>query len=280
MDWEFDDISYWSEVKLDIISEYAKAYSTILTAQTKPKLQHIYIDAFAGAGVHMSRERGDLVTGSPSNALAIEPPFTEYHFIDLNEKKIKSLRTLIHGFPNAEVHEGDCNTVLLHQVFPRCKWEDYRRALCLLDPYGLSLNWEVMLRAGQMRSVEIFLNFPVMDMNRNVLWRNPQKVSPAQRARMTSFWGDESWRDAAYKKDQTLFGEEELKGSNEDIVQAFRERLKNVAGFKHVPDPVPMCNSNGADVYYLFFASPKPVAASIVRDIFEKYRRKARGDGR
>jgi hypothetical protein len=35
---------------------------------------------------------------------------------------------------------------------------------------------------------------------------------------------------------------------------------------------MPMRNTKGAIVYYLFFASPKAVAANIVEDIFEKYR--------
>jgi hypothetical protein len=51
----FDEIGLWSEIKLDILKEYASAYSTILAAQKQPALQHIYIDAFAGAGVHRSK---------------------------------------------------------------------------------------------------------------------------------------------------------------------------------------------------------------------------------
>src|SRR5215469_12845973 len=110
-DWKFDEISYWSEVKLDILREYATAYSTILAAQAKPKLYHVYIDGFAGAGVHLSRERGDFVAGSPLNALSIQPPFKEYHFIDLNGDKVESLRKSIRGHENAHVHHGDCNRV-------------------------------------------------------------------------------------------------------------------------------------------------------------------------
>lgn len=45
---DFDEIGYWSEVKLEIIENYARAYSTILAAQTAPTLSHVYIDAFAG----------------------------------------------------------------------------------------------------------------------------------------------------------------------------------------------------------------------------------------
>src|SRR5437870_878445 len=79
---KLDEIGYWSEVKLDIIREYAKAYSTNLSAQARPALYHAYIDAFAGAGVHVSKTTGDEVEGSPLIALNTQPPFREYHFID------------------------------------------------------------------------------------------------------------------------------------------------------------------------------------------------------
>jgi hypothetical protein len=38
-----------------------------------------------------------------------------------------------------------------------------------------------------------------------------------------------------------------------------------------VPKPLPMRNSNNAVIYYLFFASPKPVAEKIIEGIFAKY---------
>ena len=62
------------------------------------------------------------------------------------------------------------------------------------------------------------------------------------------------------------------KQGNEAIVAAFQKRLKTVAGFEYVPDPLPMRNSTNAVVYYLFFASQKPVAAKIIKDIFDRYR--------
>jgi three-Cys-motif partner protein len=70
-----------------------------------------------------------------------------------------------------------------------------------------------------------------------------------------------------------LFGSHAVvKQSNEAIVEAFRERLKRVAGFPYVPDPLPMKNRTNAVVYYLFFASQKPVAKKIIDDLFKKYR--------
>ena len=153
------------------------------------------------------------------------------------------------------------------------RYEDFRRGLCLLDPYGLDLGWHVIKEAGRARSIEIFVNFPILDMNRNVLWSNPEKVSPKQSKRMTRFWGDESWRDIAYSTQQGLFGDIQKKADMKVVAEAFRRRLKEVAAFGHVPQPVLMRNRKRGPLYYLYFAAHKPVAAKIVRDIFNKYRK-------
>ena len=63
-----------------------------------------------------------------------------------------------------------------------------------------------------------------------------------------------------------------VKQGNDQIADAFRERLQKVAGFGFVPEPLPTRNSRKAIVYYLFLASPKAVAQKIITDIFKKYR--------
>src|SRR5207247_2519397 len=128
-----------------------------------------YIDAFAGAGKHISKRTGKFVTGSPANALNIEPPFDEYHFIDLDKSRVALLEELAQGRADVHVYHEDCNDVLLKKVFPRCRFSDFARGLCLLDPYKLVVNWDVLATAGSMRSIEVFYNFMIMDANMNVL---------------------------------------------------------------------------------------------------------------
>lgn len=268
---EFDEIGVWSEIKLAIIREYAKAYSTILTAQTKVALSHVYVDAFAGAGQHISKAKHELVPGSPLNAINVEPPFDEFYLIDIKAEKIDYLRELIGNRKNVHLFQGDCNKILLRDVFPHIQFRDYRRGLCVLDPYGLHLDWEVISTAGRMKTLDIFLNFPVQDMNRNVFWRNPDRVDETQVRRMNAFWGDQSWKDIAYDTKGNLFGLPE-KEPNEMIAEAFRKRLEQVAEFSQAPEPIPMRNSAGATLYYLFFASQNGTAAKIARQIFSKYR--------
>lgn len=152
---KFDQIGYWSELKLDIIKEYAATYSKILSAPKQAPLYHVYIDAFAGAGIHISKATGEQVAGSPLNALEVQPPFREYYFVDLDGSKVAFLKGKIGSRNDVHVYEGDCNVKLLTDVFPQVKYSDFRRGLCLLDPYGLHLRWGVLLEAARMKSIDL-----------------------------------------------------------------------------------------------------------------------------
>jgi len=266
---KIDEVGHWTEIKLAILQDYAVPYNRILHAN---RLKTIYIDGFAGAGRHKARGSDRIIAGSPLRALNVKPEFDFLHFVDINRARVEELRRLATGHPNVTVHHGDCNRVLLRDIFPRIAYEHFERAICILDPYGLHLDWQVIAAAGKNGVTEIFLNFPVMDMNMNVFWANPDRVTVVSQKRMTRFWGDDSWREAAYEPVQTLFGEIIEKSSIDRVVEAFRNRLKTKAGFQFVPMPMPMRNSKGAIVYFLFFAAHKPEAANIVEYIFESHR--------
>jgi three-Cys-motif partner protein len=271
--FKFDEIGYWSELKLEIVESYGSAYTKAFSNQSG--LKKFYIDAFSGAGVHRSKRTGEEVDGSPARALKISPSFDHFYFIDMNPEKTAHLAKLCQGRNDVDIVTDDATAYLTRQLLPTIKFEKFNRALCLLDPYGLHLDWEVMQLAGQSRAIDMFLNFPVMDMNRNAIWRTPEHAPQGGIERMTRFWGDDSWKAAAYAEDpqQNLFSAPDLiKQSNNAVVAAFRERLRKVAGFQFVSEPLPMRNSNNAVVYYLFFASPKAVADKIITEIFSKYK--------
>lgn len=286
-DGNLDEIGDWSVDKLDILQSYSEQYALILQNQTTakggPQFYCGYIDGFAGAGQHIHKGTGKVIAGSPTIALTLPTKFDEYHFVDLDNERVKQLQKLCHGHLSAHVHLGDCTDVLLDKVFPKFQYKDYRRALCFLDPYGMHLDWKVLAAAGSMKSIEIFLNFPVMDINRNVKRENLNEVDADHRDRMTKFWGDETWHAAMFApSDQTNFlgllgdgGEiHELdKKDNEAFVSVFRTRLKEYAGFSFVPEPVAMRNSKNAVVYYLFFASNNKTGEKIANHIFKKYRK-------
>ena len=282
-----DKIGDWSIDKLEILKAYSEQYSLILQSQTTAKgnaqFHYGYIDGFAGAGQHIHKNTGAIVAGSPAIALSLPTKFNEYHFVDLDSERVNRLKQLCTGHSNAHVHQGDCNDVLLNRLFPKFRFEDYRRALCLLDPYGMHLDWNVLATAGNMKSIEIFLNFPVMDINRNAKRERLDQIEPDHLIRMTKFWGDKTWHSAMFApSNQANFHglldgsgditQELEKNDNDAFVTAFQNRLKTAAGFKHVPKPVAMRNSNNAVVYYLFFASNNSTGERIANHIFKKYR--------
>jgi len=276
--FDHDEIGPWSELKLEIVKKYASAYSKILHPQkaTNPKFHHHYVDAFAGPGVHLAKSSGELIAGSPLNALSVTPPFDGYHLIDASENRTNQLRQLAGHREDVHLYAGDCHDILINQIFPIMKFESYGRALCLLDPYSLDLSWDLVRAAGRLKTIEIFLNFMIMDANRNVLRHDASKVSAEQEKRFTRFWGDESWKQVSRQQTQqrSLFGSENEteKASNQTIAEAYRQRLLTQAGFKYAPEPVAMKNRGGATVYYLYFASPNPAGNKIVTEIFDNYR--------
>ena len=272
--FRFDEVGDWSVLKLDIIEQYGGAYTKAFNVRGR-RLKKFYIDGFSGAGAHVVKRTREQIEGSPARALKIEPSFDGFYFIDLDKDKAAFLQKLCDGRSNVQIVNDDAN-IYLRTLLPTIQYRLYNRALCVLDPYGLHLDWDIIELAGKSEAVDMFLNVPVMDMNRNAIWRNPDKVPRDGIDRMTRFWGDESWKQAAYarSKQPDFFSEpDNEKQSNSAIVAAFRERLKKVAGFEFVPEPMPMINSRNAVVYYLFFASPKPVAKDIIDHIFSKNRR-------
>ena len=115
--WSVGD---WTQDKIEILREYASAYSQIMAKQKeKIRFSHVYIDAFAGAGEYKSKQCqegfGDqldvfasamepksktvheLVAGSVKSILSVEPPFDEYYFIDTDPKNIDSLTRITGG---------------------------------------------------------------------------------------------------------------------------------------------------------------------------------------
>jgi len=276
---KLDEIGIWSEIKLDIIKEYANAFTRIMKSKEWCK-GYVYIDAFAGAGVHIRRKTGEFILGSPLNALEIDNPFTEYHYIDIDKKKTEILSGLVGDRTDINIYQEDCNEILTEKILPSLPYKSYKRALCILDPYGLHLNWKTIMTAAQQRTTEIFLNFPLMDMNRNVLHKDLLSAEPDQIDRMNRFCGTDEWQEILYKEDNqmNLFGDKyriKVVDSNAKLNNWFKkERLQKTAGFEFVPEPVLMRNSKGGPLFFLFFASHNETGKKIVSDIFNKYREK------
>jgi three-Cys-motif partner protein len=270
---KLDEIGVWSEIKIAILREYACVFTRILKAETWCK-GCCYIDAFAGAGMHISKTTGEMVPGSPLNALFVEPKFDRIVLIDLDTEKVESLKAVCGNDKRVEIEPGDCNEIILNKIVPSLPYSSYWRGLCVLDPYGIHgkiLRWQTIKELAELRTVDIFLNFPLMDINRNTLRKRLANADDADVAAFTEFCGTEDWKKEMYQKD--LFGDPVKSGNNRTLAEWFRKRIKAVCGFKFVPEPILMKNSKGGKLYFLYFASHQSVAHKVILDIFNKYRK-------
>jgi hypothetical protein len=65
----------------------------------------------------------------------------------------------VDGRAGVTLLEGGGSRALLEEVLPRVRQEDYRRALCVLDPSGAALDWRVIEMAGRLKTIDLFVVF-------------------------------------------------------------------------------------------------------------------------
>jgi three-Cys-motif partner protein len=94
----FDEIGYWSELKLEIVEKYGEAYTSAF--RNAINLKKYYIDAFSGAGLHVSKRTKQQIEGSPARALKVRPPFDGFYFIDMDADKTAYLQKLCESRSN------------------------------------------------------------------------------------------------------------------------------------------------------------------------------------
>jgi len=272
-----DIIGPWSEDKLQLLGKYLHAYTVIMQGQRWCRNGYHYIDAFAGTGKPRARDEERYIDGSPRVALTIQHPFHSYTFIEKTPWRIQRLRELEFLGRDIRICEGDCNRIITTEITPHIRYERFNRGLIFLDPFGMNTEWSTIEQVAETQALEIFMNFPVMALNRTVLPNDPNALTEAQIERMNRFWGSAEWRGDIYEEVQTLFGPVEMKihrTTGQRLGRLFKKRLEEV--FPHVTDPLVMANSKNAPLYCLIFAGHKQKASEIVQDIFQRYERLGR----
>lgn len=253
----------WTWEKLGILRNYLNQYTTALKNQ--PFTLH-YVDAFAGAGAIEAQgdanEEG-LFLGSPKVALGIEDkPFDRLIFIEIDQEKAASLRTMITQGNNAD--RAQAITEDANQYLPRfcAAMEPYDRAVVFLDPFGTQVNWETVQAIADTEKCDTWILFPVSAIRR-LLPRRGEVRSQGNELRLTKVFGDESWRDLQrLSKQVSLFGEVEIQTDSgvKAIVDLYRSKLEG--SFTRVaPVGRTLRNSRNSPMYEFLFAVGNPNGA-------------------
>ena len=268
-----DRIGKWSEEKLDLLGKYLNAYTKIMKDQKWCENGYHYIDAFAGTGKPMAKDEERYIDGSPIVALKIEYPFKSYTFIEKTDWRVERLKKLRDEFPNMDIQirHGDCNTIIIDEIVPKIRFENFNRGIIFLDPFGVNIEWSTIESIAATEALEIFLNFPAMAINRTVLLNNPYKLTEKQIERMNRLWGSTDWKADIYQEVPDLFGTriEKIPQTAKDLGMKYQKKLEEV--FPEVTSPVVMKNSKEAPLYCLIFAGHNPIGKRIAESIFRRF---------
>src|SRR5436190_6031996 len=109
----------WTDAKMEIVVNYAKAYLTIMHKQSWAKT--MYFDGFAGSGVIETGENEEVTKGTSLRVLDIDKPapFDLYYFVEINEERKKELERRIqenYFGKNAHVVQADCNEKIIRMA--------------------------------------------------------------------------------------------------------------------------------------------------------------------
>jgi three-Cys-motif partner protein len=291
----------WTSTKLEILAKYLKAYTTAL--KDKPTadraFQKAYIDAFAGTGYRSMRgEDGsdesanlvfpdladtgpqELLDGSARLALKTEPQFDRYIFIDRNKDRVRQLEQLKTEFsdlaPRITVKKGEAN----QEIRKLCEknWSSHR-AVLLLDPYGMQVEWETISAIAKTKAIDLWLLFP-LGIGVNRLVTRSGEIPEGWQRRLDKLLGTTEWREEFYARDRhpTLFGGEEervIKASKETIGRYFNKRLESVfPGVANTPGV--LRNSVNCPLYLFCFAAGNekraPIALKIANSLLKDVR--------
>jgi len=276
----------WTQQKLRVLSKYLKAYRKIFDKNERARYFSVtYIDAFAGTGViprpeiqgsfaelipTIEEAEEEFRKGSVRRALEVDPPFHRYLFIEKIRAKCDELFALQVEFPDRKIDvvNDDANSALLNW----CRGLDTRRerAVVFLDPFGASVEWNVIEAIARTNAVDLWILFPYSAVNR-MLTRD-RKPSPSWSDKLTRIFGTGEWEEKFYQSEQMTSmlnpGEEvELvykTAGRLSIIQFFAERLQTV--FPEVARPGPLFNSKGL-LFVLFFAASSKTGAKIANDL-------------
>jgi three-Cys-motif partner protein len=274
----------WTENKIEILTEYAKAYLVIMNSfAIRYDWKLMYFDGFAGSGFikKANNENHKIIVGASKRILEIEEPrsFDLYYFVEKEEGKATLLMQNTKDiFPKKNIHivNTDCNEKILSMstFLKSYKGKKYK-ALAYIDPCGMQLSWNSLV-ALQELSVDAWILIPT-GMGVNRLLKKDGKISNAWINKLELFLGmkKEDILDYFYKESTvyTLFGNEVKVTKEEEAIEKsailYKNRLKDL--FKYVSNPYVLKNKTNSIMFHFLMVSNNKGAVNIANDIVKKY---------
>ncbi|MDP2202244.1 MAG: three-Cys-motif partner protein TcmP [Methylicorpusculum sp.] len=270
----------WTRIKLEALEKYLAAFNTALSRQS---FTRVYIDGFAGTGRCDITINGakTSVDGSARRALAVNPPFNKFCFIEMDTKKMDALRYLLAEYPEkcVDLIQDDANTAL-KAICNNYNWKN-TRAVLFLDPYGLHVEWSTLEAIAATKAIDVWYLFPYSGLYRQTA-KNANAMDADKENSITRILGTDEWRQEFYKpqRQTDIFGDESgdrREADHHDMLNYVSKRLKEL--FPAVTEPKILFQAgdskkpSGAPLFALYFAASNPspkafgLATKIAKDV-------------
>ncbi|CAN5307317.1 hypothetical protein BH09BAC1_BH09BAC1_15050 [soil metagenome] len=270
----------WTEDKIQMVYEYAKAYLDIMKSRTYFHL--IYFDGFAGSGNIFNDSKPDIKTieGAASKILSISEPreFNWYYFVELDESNAKALNKFVaEAYPTKKysVVSEDCNKKLKDlSTYLRNPKNKNVRVLAFIDPYGMELQWSALEHLKGL-NIDIWILLPT-GIGITRLLKNDGSISDAWFSKLESCLGLDKEAIKSYfykqKENPTLFGVETTVVKEENVAAKAAELYRTQLGklFEYVTTAYPLKNSTNSTMYHFLLASNNQTAYKISESMINK----------
>ena len=282
----------WTVEKLDAFKKYVEAYLTIMEVHKKKyNWKTLYFDGFAGSGdrsrsnnniedtkksrlINFGIEEAEteIYEGAAERVLSLTKKFDYYYFIDLHEVSLKKLQGKLAPFNvdyRLQFRLGDANNYL-KELAKALKKDKKLKALVLLDPFGMQINWESIELLKDTAS-DIWILIPSGVIINRLLDR---KGDLKNIKKLCSFFGmtEEDIRKEFYTENvsATLFGEiakiEKKQAPVRKIADLYIKRMNSI--WRHVThEPLIMKNTKNVAIFHFVLASNNSAGLKIAKDI-------------
>lgn len=243
----------WAKEKLDYLKRYIDVFETSM--RQKWSIRY-YVDLLAGPGKNADRDSDAIMLGSPLIALTTTYPFTGYFLTDVSDENTRALQQRCAAAPHSQrvdIRTGDCND-LVNDIVAHIKQDDWRSLnLAFLDPTGMELRWETVVKLATVRRMDLIINYPQGGLNRSM----PRAFEAEEQTSVDDFFGDREWRKI-YQKWQNSGA---TLGPHRRLIDFYKGRLQDL-GYKEVlrddqvgDEPLIRNARRRAPLYRLLFAS-------------------------
>ena len=259
----------WADDKLAFLDRYLVPALRIAGAHFAHR---VYLDFFAGPGVFFDERSKDFLPGGAIRVLdgasdaahSRSHQFTHAILVNLDEEDHRALSARVERLHeqgrltiprgNIQLIQGDANEVvrLLARLLPPRPY-----VFAFVDPESPGQwPWEslVALRKAVPHALDLYVLYPsMMGINRLI----PYQGNPLERA-LTAYFGSDEWRPIVAAR-QSIADSPEMR---QDLEALYERRLATL-GLAYVRRVRRIRRTGACELYTMFFASRKPVAAKL-----------------